>query len=312
MKVVTPTGSVIQTGGGPGVNIHRKTTFIRDGGSPDITGMFIGDAGMFGIKTEVTLSIYPLETVFKSGSYLFNSFDDIWGAMSRLMAMEPFPYTNLIGLAPNATETFVKTTFMQKQEQNWCLLCHIKGYSDDEVEAKVKTASEVCKIAGGETGPEALNRLAAAAGTGDMVREMGKVSSLGMWMFLETHIPKEDVPRLFNKYASLIDDRVREKGLIEYGITRKDVLMPVGHNQCYVSTNIYWQVNAAEARKKVMEIADEFNNVTVNDGLFSTTAQRKPAEVAGANWSPSYYEFMRTLKRAMDPNNIINPGHWGL
>ncbi|MBU4011609.1 MAG: hypothetical protein KJ882_12685 [Proteobacteria bacterium] len=46
--------------------------------------------------------------------------------------------------------------------------------------------------------------------------------------------------------------------------------------------------------------------------MFATTAQRIPAGVTGANWSPSYYEFMRTLKRAMDPNNIINPGHWGL
>lgn len=308
MKVVTPTGSVLQTGGGPGVNIHRKTTFMRDGGSPDVTGMFIGDAGMFGIKTEVTLALYPLETVTHARGFVFKSFEDLWRAISQLMAREPFPYTNLVGLAPNGTQNHAG----QGNAGFWTLLAYTKGYSEEEVAVKVKTVADVCRAAGGEIGLEALHQQAAAAGTGDMYREMGKLASMGMWMFLETHIPKEDLPRLFRKYCSLIDQRAREKGLEEYGLFRSDVLMPVGHNQCYVSTNIFWHENVLEARRKVNEIADEFNTTTVNDGLFSTTAQRKPAEVAGANWSPAYYEFMRTLKRAMDPNNIINPGHWGL
>ncbi|MBU1056596.1 MAG: FAD-binding oxidoreductase [Proteobacteria bacterium] len=305
MKIVTPTGGVIQTGGGPGTNVHRKTTFMRDGGGPDTTGIFIGDGGTFGIKTEVTLSIYPLETVAKPRGFLFKSFDDIWNAMSRLMAIEPFPYTNLVGLAPNATALFMK-------DPCWVLLCYTRGYEEEEVTGKIKVVDEVCKAAGGEMGSEAIHMQASAAGTGEMYREMGKLASIGMWVFLETHVPKEDLPRLFNKYAELIDQRFEEKGIKEYGGVRMDVMLPVGHGECYLSTNVYWQVNVPEARKKVMEIADEFVNVTINDGLFATTAQRIPAGVTGANWSPSYYEFMRTLKKAMDPNNIINPGHWGL
>nr|CBX30253.1 hypothetical protein N47_D30620 [uncultured Desulfobacterium sp.] len=195
---------------------------MRDGGSPDTTGLFIGDGGIFGVKTEVTLALYPLETVAKPRGFLFKNFDDIWSAISKLMAIEPFPYTNLVGLAPNSTALFMK-------EPCWVLLCYTRGYEEDEVTTKIKVLDEVCKAAGGEIGSEEIHHQASAAGTGEMYREMGKLASVGMWVFLETHIPKEDLPRLFNKYAALMDQRFEEKGLKEYGGVRLDVLLPVGH-----------------------------------------------------------------------------------
>lgn len=306
MKVVTPTGSVLETGGGPGTNKNRTTTYMRECGSPDMNGMFIGDAGIFGIKTEVTLSIYPLEKVCKPKSFFFGSFEDIWRAISKLMTLDPFPYTNLMGLGPNAMIKFMQSP------THWGLLCYSRGNSDKEVDDQIKVLSEVCKAAGGTDGSESLDHLAAQSGTGEMVREMGKLGSIGTWMFLETDVPKEDLPRLFKKYSTLMDKEVADHKLEEDRGFRLDVLLPVQRNCCYISTNIYWENNTPESRKKVTEIAQVFNEGIIKDGLFPTTAQRRPADVLYQHWSPAYLEFMRSIKLAMDPNNIINPGHWGL
>lgn len=55
LKVVLPTGDIVQTGGGPGTNVHQKGLSCVKLGGPDITGLFIGDGGVFGIKTEAAI-----------------------------------------------------------------------------------------------------------------------------------------------------------------------------------------------------------------------------------------------------------------
>ena len=52
--------TVVQTGAGAGNNINNKMIYDRYPGSPDLTGMFIGAGGTFGIIVEATYRMYKI------------------------------------------------------------------------------------------------------------------------------------------------------------------------------------------------------------------------------------------------------------
>ncbi|MHA2033979.1 MAG: FAD-binding oxidoreductase, partial [Candidatus Thorarchaeota archaeon] len=56
LTVVLPTGEIIQTGSEG--NPNAPGPFLRYSFGPDITGLFIGSLGMFGIITSVSLKVY--------------------------------------------------------------------------------------------------------------------------------------------------------------------------------------------------------------------------------------------------------------
>ncbi|HSR30061.1 MAG TPA: FAD-binding oxidoreductase [Anaerolineae bacterium] len=56
LKVVLPTGDIVQTGSAANPD---ASSFIRYALGPDMTGLFIGAEGAFGIVVEATLHIYP-------------------------------------------------------------------------------------------------------------------------------------------------------------------------------------------------------------------------------------------------------------
>ena len=45
-------------------------------------------------------------------------------------------------------------------------------------------------------------------------------------------------------------------------------------------------------------------------GGFTELAQGMGSIQAASVWSPSYKAYMQTIKRALDPNNILMPGLW--
>ncbi|TFG20948.1 MAG: FAD-binding oxidoreductase [Promethearchaeota archaeon] len=57
LEVVLPTGEIIETGSQ--ANKYSKFPFNRFGNGPDLAGLFCGDNGIFGIKTKVSLQVFP-------------------------------------------------------------------------------------------------------------------------------------------------------------------------------------------------------------------------------------------------------------
>ena len=57
LEVVLPTGEIIETGSQ--ANKHSKYPFNRFGNGPDLAGLFCGDNGIFGVKTKVSLQVFP-------------------------------------------------------------------------------------------------------------------------------------------------------------------------------------------------------------------------------------------------------------
>ena len=305
LKIVLPNGSVVETGGGAGTNVYRRGTFMREAGAPDVTGMFIGDGGTFGVKTEATIQIFPSPEVIEAGSFFFSSFEDIWKAMSELMTIDPFPYTQLVGFDPRGL-----SLLSRKESQNWCLLYSTKGGSGREVGEKINKLKNTCHSAGGKEGGGPIEDIAAQFATGVLLREMGRFVSLGLWAWLESVVSKESFPQYFMNCRSLIDKRYKEGKLKQYGAIRFDMIIPYLRNACFGGTNIYYPDEIPELREKMIEISKEYSLFAVTQGGSLWGHQGHGAEIMASYWSPTFYSFMQTLKRSLDPNDILNPGLW--
>ena len=105
LEVVTGAGDILRTGS---LAAHDGLGFYRNYG-PDLTGLFLGDNGSFGIKTRIALRLEPIPQGLSHTSFAFDSMGQIAGAMvaisqNRLAA-------RMFGLDPlkNKTATKVDT-----------------------------------------------------------------------------------------------------------------------------------------------------------------------------------------------------------
>jgi len=57
LEVVLPTGEIIETGSQ--ANKYSELPFNRFGNGPDLAGLFCGDNGIYGVKTKVSLQVFP-------------------------------------------------------------------------------------------------------------------------------------------------------------------------------------------------------------------------------------------------------------
>ncbi|MCD6574059.1 FAD-binding oxidoreductase [Candidatus Aerophobetes bacterium] len=72
LQVVLPNGKILRTGSGAN---PRAKNFYRYAWASDLTGLFIGSHGIFGVITEVTLKLYPLPEEKGFAGYVFKNLD---------------------------------------------------------------------------------------------------------------------------------------------------------------------------------------------------------------------------------------------
>jgi len=106
VEVVRADGSILRTG-----SWGRKDTaipFFRDYG-PDLSGIFLGDGGAFGIKTAASLHVSRRAEGIAHGSFAFESYQDMAQTMIEL---GPYDFvTRRVGLDPFKSHNAAKVGF---------------------------------------------------------------------------------------------------------------------------------------------------------------------------------------------------------
>lgn len=70
LEVVLPTGEIIETGSQ--ANKFSETPFNRFGNGPDLAGLFCGDNGILGVKTKVSLQVFPRPPFAEYKTFVLN------------------------------------------------------------------------------------------------------------------------------------------------------------------------------------------------------------------------------------------------
>jgi FAD/FMN-containing dehydrogenase len=309
LEVVLPDGQIINTGAGQGTNVFRTSTFDRVFSAPDMTGMFIGDGGIFGVKTEVTMQLFPKPEILKSCGFIFATVDELWDAISKLSAIEPFPYDRMYGIGPEGFNDHTGNV-----GEDWGLLLGVVGYNEEEVDFRLRTLNEVSKKSGGMDLPEGYEVILTDLDKLDPEshRNMGKRSSMGQWVFMEEFFEKDGFLDSYKATRDFANEVYKKENLEKYGCRRFDCIIPFGHNSVYLGNNIFYDQSFPEAREKILKIVKDHTDFVTRLGASMDVHEGYAAEVMASYWSPSFYGFMKTLKKTLDPNNILNPGLWKL
>ncbi len=111
LEVVRADGSVVKTGAWGRKPTHGNAApFFRDYG-PDLTGMFLGDTGAFGIKTAAVMHLYARPEGVAHASFAFETYEDMAATMIDLGNYD-YLYRR-VGLDPFKSQNSVKVGFKE-------------------------------------------------------------------------------------------------------------------------------------------------------------------------------------------------------
>lgn len=134
LEVVLPTGEIIHTGG----------KSLRKHAGPDLTRLFIGGEGHFGVITELRLRLLPKPLEKRWAWIIFDSLETLVKAAVR-MYNERVPYPRLLEfLDEGYTEIAVKAMGI-KAPVGAVLMVTTDGEAPGEAEYKLKKILETCK-----------------------------------------------------------------------------------------------------------------------------------------------------------------------
>jgi len=294
LEVVTPTGEVLKLGG----------KRVKDVTGYDLKQLIVGSEGTLGIVTKVIIKLLPLPTAKEDLLVLFK---DVKSAIS----MVPEIMTNA-RIIPTSIEFMdklsVKTSceylneHLPYQEAGAMLLIEVDGNKEEYVEAEAETIGELC-----------LNKGAIEVYVADNYTTQERVWSVRRniaeaFKVVSPHQSLEDIVVPIAAIPDLMPEleRISNKYNIQipcYGHAGDGNLHATLVKNPESSME-EWYETEKKALKEMYQATKELGGTI--SGEHGIGSKRKPyMEIA---CSPVELEFMRKIKRAFDPNNIMNPG----
>ncbi len=308
MKVVLPNGSVVDTGTGEGsLSTYQGHTWARCMHGPDFGGIFIGDGGIYGIKVEATYRMFRLPK-FQYGSarcWDLDSLDQVYQALDELWETDPYLYMQRLAsgmiLSPEVLPLFDPTA-----EPAWLLFFMNVGETQEEVDLKFKITDEICAKHGGKPAdPSVVN---VTNGFIDAVQDTGRMATYGQFPLMELMVSRRDILEAYKWSREFYFNALAKRGMDRNAIPIISVLLfaEPGHGMTSVTPMI--DQSDRELVKMIHEFMVEFLEQAMRRGYVPEATQGHESRLKARQWTPEFYNFALTLKKTLDPNNIMNPG----
>ncbi len=296
LEVVLPTGELVTMG----------SKAPKSASGYDLVRLFVGSEGTLGIVTKARLKILPLP---KSRALVLSAFDDLEKAGKAVVN------TFAAGLVPSGIEILDRTAIEAVKKYNpeieiplveALLLFEVDG-TPRGVEEEVETIKDVCEKSGAvkidvATSKERFDQLWSARAMVGAATTALNPDCVRVYEAEDVTVPISNVPKMLLK--------IREIGE-KYGMN----IVTFGH---IGSGNLHpaLVINVLEDSEwdKLWKISDEIQTSAIELG--GTTTGEHGVGIARAKYMEREHgkalEVMRTIKRALDPNNIMNPGKMAL
>jgi FAD/FMN-containing dehydrogenase len=295
VKAVLPNGDIVETG--TRTNKHAGM-FFRAAFGPDLTGLFIGSYGIFGIVTEVTQELFRHQPYKREGAVIYGSerLEDAYRAMVEIGLHEPklCSLGGLFGTGPSV-----------EGDEDWQLIYQVAAHTREEMDAKAETVERIIR----EVAPPDAWRPEAAVQFAERLLRFGHDSSssaklLGMSTFVEFLAPRDNSLPLFRGVPELIAEET--KGW-EGRVSCYACAMWLCGDQHYLSFFLSHKETDPEAREKALAVARKVNRIGLEMGGFKMVLNKDVGDVCAEMIPEPYARLLRTLKEVLDPNNIMNP-----
>ena len=293
LQVVLPDGRIMRTG----------SKAMKSVSGYDLTRLFVGSEGTLGVVTEITLKISPKPTATTTAMATFNDLADAGRAVSQIM------YS---GIIPSVLEILGKQTILainqntdlDLPEVDAMLLAETDGYTKEETDYQMQKVMDVFY----ENNPKEVKQ----AGSEQEAEELwqARKSAYAVLARIKTHFVLEDVTVPMAKVADLLKgvEAIAEKHSIQiatFGHAGDGNLHPQILYDGYDPEQVK-RMEAASADLFQLAI-DLGGTLTGEHGIGLSKAPYMTLEHDAVAM-----DVMRSIKRMVDPNNILNPGKMAL
>lgn len=316
-EIVLPTGEIIRVGDGGGRKVRKSSTGYQ------LKHLFMGHQGTLGIVTEATLELVPRPEAEFSAFFAYRDYMDAWRATGELAR------SGVATLAGVVLFDEWKLAYLRRDDEayipqpDWVKsVIAIASYgNEDEVRAGAKRLLRIGKESGGTyLGDEISQGDWASRHDRYATPQHGRTRSgqvaLMSWHCEDASIPYSQLPVVREKWhaiAKRLQDRFDmfdDWGMFAY---TNGAYKPWGDYLTEIDIGIWemkWDEESwaawVEAKRDIAAVAIEHGgSISACHGACREgDVDLVPVELGGG------FEVMKKIKRALDPNNVMNPGKY--
>jgi FAD/FMN-containing dehydrogenase len=301
LEIVLPNGEVIQTGSE--ANPNAPGPFLRYAFGPDLTGLFIGSLGSLGIITKVSLKTFKRMHHFHYETY---GFEEAEQAERFLIELKQ---NDINVLFASIYEGAILEFFLEMLGDEYgippfewppyTVSASIGRVREDQLTSDAKMAKDICENLGGHLiGIRELPK----GEWDDRMRTFARMSYAHgwWWRILYHHQTPSNWFRSVEKIWSIMD---------KYGLLGHTAGFQTGHASYNFYPHLYFYPEDKQEEQKVRDAHEELSKE-----LFKTGAvpfKLAPYWIEGVEEMKPYLDFIKQLKRVIDPNNIMHPSVLG-
>ena len=294
LEVVTPTGEIVQLGG----------KLVKDVTGYNLIGLMVGSEGTLGIFTKITLKLMPLPTASVDLLCLFESAEQAIEAVPKIMTGS--------GIIPTAIEFMDRSSVRASCEYlnetipyaqaGAMLLITVDGSDAEQVEREYEAIGEMCLEAGAIEVYVADNFT-----TSERIWKVRR-NIAEAFKVVSPHQSLEDIVVPIAAIAKMVS------GFVELS-EKYDCPIPCyghagdGNLHATPVMNPDWSVEKWDGT--LPDILTDMYRLTADLGGTISGEHgigHKRKGYMSMVVSSGYLDMLRAVKRAMDPNNILNPG----
>ncbi len=297
LKVVLPTGEIVPTG--TGAVTTAAGDFSRRFFPADLTGLFLGSEGAFGVIAEATLKIYRQPEALltrvagfpdlKAAVAALRTFQEAQraGGISTLVEQRLVPREMLLATIPRLKESFPEAI-------KFLLVLRTEGDLAD-VQGHMARACALSRDHGGKVVEDDLPEWWAGRFGAFPAAGLGK----GPRIMIVAMVP---FGRMAEAYS--IVEACGEK----HSLGLKLRGYPFGGPVFLAHASISWEAARPESREEALAQARELMAALIGIGAVPHRVGTDFLPVLIEKLDPAYYGFVKRMKKMLDPKGIMNPG----
>lgn len=293
LQIVLPDGRIMRTG----------AQTMKSVSGYDLTRLFVGSEGTLGVITEITLKINPRPTATSTALAAFDNLEDAGRAVSQIMHS---------GIVPSVLEILGRETILainqntdlNLPEVDAMLLTETDGYTQEETDYQMAKIIDVFK----KNNPQGVKE-ARSEGEALELWEARK-SAYAVLARIKTHFVLEDVTVPMAKIGDLL------KGIQAIAERHALQIATFGHaGDGNLHPQILYDGYDPEQVRRMEEASAELFRLAIDLGGTLTGEHGiglSKAPYMSLEHDPVAMDVMRSIKKMLDQNNILNPGKMAL
>ena len=333
LEVVLPTGDIIETGSQ--ANKYSKLPFNRNGNGPDLAGLFCGDNGIYGVKTNISLQVFPRPPFAAYKTYLMPR-KDVEAASQIMMEIRrkgidvyDTIFLPMVIMATGASLGLFPMWDHIKRKRG-ILFYTIEANSEGELTEKVKQLDNIfMSRKTEEIGPEISDGNFAKwqyENPWHLYHNFWGMVPASEPFTAECFTPINTLPDLFKDTEAWEIENREEMNKIADITGNLTILSGSGPVAIVDGNNVEYTVGFNTSHSyhdgKKYEIIDEINlklwksllirmfKHGVQYYMFATLPSRLMVEIGA--YSEEYYNLLKSIKNIIDPNCILSRGKFNL